>query len=76
MEEKFLEAFKEALEIEGHEVQLSDTFRDFDEWSSLGQLSLIAMLDDEYDVVIENAVFDKLQTVGDLLQEVKKRRSN
>ncbi|WP_088654231.1 acyl carrier protein [Geofilum rhodophaeum] len=73
MEKQFLNAFKEALEIEDRDVALDDVFREFDEWSSLGQLSLIAMLDEEYEVVIEHAAFERLLTVGDVLKEVQKR---
>lgn len=73
MEKQFLNAFKEALEIEDREVALDDVFREFDEWSSLGQLSLIAMLDEEYEVVIEHAAFERLLTVGDVLKEVQRR---
>lgn len=73
MEQQFLNAFKEALEIEDRDIALGDDFRAFDEWSSLGQLSLIAMLDEEYEVVIETATFERLTTVGDVLKEVQKR---
>ncbi|WP_020538024.1 acyl carrier protein [Lewinella cohaerens] len=71
MQDKFIEAFKEALELE-NEVNLSDQFRDYDEWDSLARLSLIAMLDDEFELQIENAQFEKLETVEDLLNAVKK----
>lgn len=71
MEIKFIEAIKEALEIEDHDVKLEDNFRDYEEWDSLNRLSLIAMLDDEYGVQIENQEFEKLITVGDLLRKVK-----
>lgn len=73
MKDKFIKGFKEALEIEGRDVQLSDQFRDYDEWNSLGQLSLIAMLDDNFNVTIEDDDFQKLVTVGDLYEEVLKR---
>ena len=73
MEKQFLNAFKEALEIEDRDVALDDVFREFDEWASLGQLSLIAMLDEEYEVVIEHAAFERLLTVGDVLKEVQRR---
>jgi len=73
MEENFISLFKEALEIDGRELQLTDTFRDYDEWNSLGYLSVIAMLDDEYGVEIENEDFALLKTLGDLIEEVKKR---
>lgn len=71
MQQQFIDAFKEALEIED-EVQLTDNFRDYDEWDSLARLSLIAMLDDEFDVQIEDAEFEQLKTVGDLIAAVEK----
>ncbi len=74
MEEKFIELFKEILEIEGREPQLSDEFRHYDEWNSLSRLSLIAMLDDEYGVEIENEDFARIKTLADLIDEVKKRQ--
>lgn len=71
MEEKFMNAFKEALEMEDQEIALTDKFRDFDEWDSLSRLSLIAMLDEEYGTQIEEGEFDKLITVGDIFNAVK-----
>jgi acyl carrier protein len=75
MEEKFIELFKETLEIDGRELSLEDEFRHYDEWDSLSQLSLIAMLDDEYGVEIENEDFVMIKTLGDLIEEVKKRKN-
>ena len=73
MKDKFIQQFKEVLEIEDREIQLEDIFRDYEEWDSLVQLSLIAMLDEEFEVEIEEDDFNKLITVGDLLSEVEKR---
>lgn len=73
MESKFKSAFMEALEIDGREIEMSDIFRDYPEWSSLAQLSLIAMLDEEFDVVIEDKLFNSLKTVGELYDEVVSR---
>ena len=73
MQDKFIEQFREVLEIEDREIQLEDVFRDYEEWDSLVQLSLIAMLDEEFEVEIEEDDFEKLITVGDLLNEVMKR---
>lgn len=67
MEEKFIEALKEALERED-EISMSDEFRNYDEWSSLAYLEIVAMLDDQYDIQIEEAEFKKLKTVGDLFK--------
>lgn len=73
MENIFLAQIKEVLEIDNREILLSDIFRDFDEWDSLSRLSLIAMLDDEYEVEIEEETFKTLITIGDLYNEVTKR---
>ena len=73
MEAKFLDLFKEVLEIEDKEISLNDEFREYDEWDSLAYLSVIAMLDDEFEIVIETEDFKKSRTVGDLLKEVKER---
>jgi len=73
MKEKFLASFKEALQIEDREVLTTDVFRDYDEWDSLSRLSLIAALDEEYDLQIEDKEFEKLLTVGDLMAVVEKK---
>jgi acyl carrier protein len=73
MEEKFIEKLKEALEIEDHEINMSDEFRTYDEWDSLAYLSLIAMLDEEYDIQMEEAEFKKLRTVEDLYKTTLKQ---
>ncbi|HQK69976.1 MAG TPA: acyl carrier protein [Bacteroidales bacterium] len=73
MKEKFLEQIKEVFELEDTEVHLEDNFRDYERWDSLTNLTLIAMLDSEFGVVIESKDFNKLNTVGELLNEVEKR---
>ena len=60
--EKFIELFAEALEREDA-IKMEDEFRNYDEWSSIAYLSVIAMMDEEYDVQIEEADFKKLRTV-------------
>lgn len=60
--EKFIELFAEALEREDV-IKMEDEFRNYDEWSSVAYLSVIAMMDEEYNVQIEEADFKKLRTV-------------
>ena len=73
MKEKFIEKFKEALDADGKDIRLEDRFRDYDEWDSLRYLSVIAMIDSEFDIIIETAEFKKTETVGGLIEEVEKR---
>ena len=72
MEKEFIEAFRETIEREG-EILLRDEFRNYDEWDSLAYLSVIAMLDENYEVIIELEDFRKQITVGALMNEVFKR---
>ena len=74
MKNKFLKAFKEALEID-RQIELSENFKDYEEWNSLSRLSLIVMLDEEFGIQIENQDFEKINTVQDLLEVVKSRRT-
>ncbi len=64
MIEDFIEKFAEAIELEDASILSADTeFRNLDEWNSLAYLSVIALLDEEFDVQIEMADFKKLKTV-------------
>lgn len=74
MEDKFLLKFKEVLEAPEKEISMDDMFRDYEEWNSLAFLSLIAMIDEEFDVIIEGKDFKQLQTVGDIVQAIKERQ--
>ena len=71
---EFFNHFKEALELGSEkEISLTDSFKELDEWDSLAQLSLTAMLDEEYEVELESEDLDKLNTVEDLYLFVKSR---
>ena len=73
MEEKFIELFKETVEVEEIEIDFNTKFRDLENWDSLTFLSVLAMIDEEYDTIIEGNDFRKLETVGDLINEIKKK---
>ena len=62
---------KEALEIEDREPKLSDQFKEYDEWDSLSRLTLIAELDDQFDVTIASEEMDALDTLQELLDKIK-----
>jgi len=73
MKDKFLETIKEALEVEDVEVKLEDNLADFDSWDSISRLSLIALLDENFEVEVADAEFEETETVGDLFNLVKSR---
>lgn len=53
------------------EITASTAFRDLDEWSSLIALSIIAMVDEEYDVTLKGDDIKNATTVEDLFNTVK-----
>ena len=69
---EFISKFAEALEIEdASTLNLVTEFRTLDEWDSLAYLNIIAMLDEEYEIQIENAEFKKLKTIGDIVAYIE-----
>ncbi len=73
MEEKVIDALKEAMDNEDLEISLSDNFREYEDWDSLAYLSMIAALDEEFGVEIEDEEFEQLTTVEDLVNAVQQK---
>lgn len=48
-------------------------FKDLDEWSSLVALSVIAMVDEEYDITIKGEDIRNSRTIEDLFNAVKSK---
>lgn len=55
------------------EFSAETKFREIDEWSSLISLSIIAMVDEEYDVALKGDDIRNSETVEDLFNIVKSR---
>lgn len=66
---KFAEQFEET---EPRKITYETRFRDIEEWSSLVHLSIIMMLDREYDAAIDEDDFNKLETVEDIFNYINK----
>ena len=71
MKDKLLISLAEALEMEASLINLEDPFRDYENYSSLTELSVLAMLDSDFGVEIEMKEFNSYVTVNDLLQRVE-----
>lgn len=71
MKENFLKLLKETLDIEDRDLVMSDEFRTFKEWDSISNLSVIALIDVEYEVIIENSVFKKINTIEELWTKIE-----
>ncbi len=73
MKEKLIKALAEALEIEAAVIKEEDNFRDYETYSSLTELSVLAMLDSDFGIEIEMKEFNRYRTVGDLIDLVTSR---
>lgn len=69
---KFIENFANQFdETDPAEITATTAFHDLDEWSSLTALSVIGMVDEEYDVTLKGADISNAVTVEDLFKTVK-----
>ncbi len=68
MKEKLINALAEALEMESAKINIEDYFRDYEAYSSLTELSVLAMLDSEFGIEIEMKEFNSYETVEDLIK--------
>ncbi len=55
------------------EIKVDTVFKNLDEWSSLTALSVIAMVDEMYDVTLKGNDIKNAETVGDLFNVVKSK---
>lgn len=67
---EFIEKFAEAIDIEATELTADTEFRTLDEWDSVAYISVIAMMDEEYDIQIEMAQFKQLKTLGAIAEYI------
>ena len=72
---EFLENFAEQFDdTESSEIQADTEYRELDEWTSLTALSIIAMIDEEYDVQLKADEMRKTQTIQELFDLVKSKK--
>lgn len=68
----FIANFAEQFdETDASEIQANTVYKELGEWSSLIALSIIAMVDEEYDVTIKGDDIRNSNTVEDLFNAVK-----
>lgn len=68
----FIKNFAEQFdETDASEIKAETVFKDLDEWSSLIALSVIAMVDEEYDITIKGDDIRNSNTIEDLFNAVK-----
>lgn len=72
---EFIENFANQFdETDASEFTAETVFHELEEWSSLIALSLIAMVDEEYDVALKGDDIKSAVTVEDLYNTVKSKK--
>lgn len=73
--QQFIQQFAEQFDdTDLTEFSAETKFKELDEWSSLIALSIIAMVDDEYDVQIKGDDVRNTNTIAELFEIVKGRK--
>ncbi len=72
--QEFIEKFAEAIDVEASELTADTEFRNLEEWDSVAYISVIAMMDEEYDIQIEMPVFKTLKTLGAIAEYIENHK--
>ncbi len=67
----FLIKLETVFEIESINIKMTDNFRNYESWDSIAMLTLMAMLQDEYNISISREEFEKITTINDLYFFIK-----
>jgi acyl carrier protein len=68
---EFIEKFKDALDTEG-EFDINVELKEFEEWDSMGYISVMSMLDEEYGKEVNANQLKACKTLADLYELVSK----
>ena len=60
-------------DTDASEIKAVTAFKELDEWSSLIALSVIGMVDEEYNVLLQGGDISESETVEDLFNAVKSK---
>lgn len=70
----FIQNFADQFEdIDINKISPETSFRDLDEWSSLIALSVLAMIDEEYDIQLKGEEMRNAKTVQQLFDLVQSK---
>jgi len=72
--QNFIDKFAEAVDIDAACLTAETEFRTLDEWDSVAYISVIAMMNEEYDILIEMSTFKTLKTLGAIAEYIEKNK--
>ena len=65
--QQFLNSLEEILELDDNTLKGDEALIEIEQWDSLAFLSVIAMADENFDIVIEGDKLEGIQSVNDLV---------
>ena len=75
--DQFIQNFIDQFEdLDANTITPQTVFKELDEWSSLSALSIIAMADEEYGVMLKGEDIRSAVTVEDLFNIIKSRKQD
>lgn len=72
---EFLNALEDILELDADTLTGDEVLLEIDQWDSLAFLSVIAMADEHFNIVIQGDKLEKIKTVEDLVALVSEHLS-
>ncbi len=69
--EELIQKLADILEVD--ELDINKKFTDYEDWNSLVALSVIAMIDEEYDVTLKGNDITGAKTIEDLFNTVQSK---
>lgn len=72
--EEFIENFADVLDVDPSGLTAETEFRSLEEWDSIAALSVIGMVDEEYNVVLNAEDMKSSGTIADLYDKIKTKK--
>lgn len=73
VKEKVIEIIANVLEVSPEEITLESTVGDFPKWDSLGQLTILQSVQDEFEVEFEPEEMMEIEDVTDIIKIVESK---
>lgn len=69
--QEFLNNLEEILELDDNTLKGDEVLMELEQWDSLAFLSVIAMADENFDIIIQGNKLEEINTVADLIALVE-----
>lgn len=73
VKEKVIEIIANVLEVSPEEITFESTVGDFPKWDSLGQLTILQSVQDEFEVEFEPEEMMEIEDVNDIIKIVESK---